>query len=364
MAASAFGTVEREALGALVRADRGAVAEALAASRFDAERFVRFVRHHQVAGYVHTALEAMGLETALPAEEARRLSASFVRQWATNERIARELGRVRAAFDDAGCPFVLLKGLHLACAYYGNVDRRGISDIDLLVRRRDIARAEAVLGSLGHARSSFALFGRRIAARFVHAFEFAGEEVPIDLHWELVNHPSYDLDDEALWATKRSCTIGGVTVNVLDDAHALLLALLGIAKDLELGTLRLKAFVDLHAIARVLDARAAWPAFFEARSQDRTAHTATALLCLLRAVFATEDSLPALEHHLRRAPRPALPPGLVARLTRGKRSAADRLWAAGLQDASPALVWGWWALSLPFRRSAHRSGHGGKRVGA
>lgn len=362
MVAIAFGTAERQALGALVRTDRAAVAEAFGAPGFAAERFARFALHHQVAGFVHSALEEMGLGAELPPEPARHLSAAFVRQWATNERIAQELRRVSAALDEAACSFLLLKGLHLACVYCGGVDRRGISDIDLLVRPADVPRAEAVLGALGHARSSRALFGPRIAARFVHAFEFKGRDVPIDLHWELASHPSYRIDYDRLWTMARPCTVDGIGVNVLDDEHTLLLALLGIAKDLELGTLRLKAFVDLHMIARALDAAAAWPEFFDARSCDGTGRTARSILVLLRAVFAPGDSLPALEEFLRGSEPVPLPPGLVERLTQGKRSPADRLWATRLYEASPERVWGWWALSLPFRRSAHRSGRGPGRA--
>ena len=42
--------------------------------------------------------------------------------------------------------------------------------------------------------------------------------------------------------------------------------MLATAKDLELGTVTLKAFADLYAITRAFDAKQAWEPFFDART--------------------------------------------------------------------------------------------------
>lgn len=347
--------VDLDVLAAIVRGDMDAAFQRSADAGFDADRFVAFAAAHQLAGFVHATIERTPLGAVFPPAASARLAGAHVRQWATNERLAKELRDVARAFDAAGCPFVLLKGLHTALAYHGDMDRRGMADLDVLVRKTDLERAARILAGLGYAQRSRALFGRRVAASFTHAFEFAKGDVPVDLHWALATHPSYRIDEEALWARRRPFDAAGTAVHVLDDEHALAFQVLGITKDLELGTVTLKSFVDLHAMVRAFDGRTVWEPFFDARAREQTARAAAAILGLMLAVLGAAAAFPALAASLRRVTPPAAPSGLIERLAALDRSPRDRLWAMGLYEASTARVWVWWALSLPFRVAAHRT---------
>lgn len=352
---AAFRRVDLDVLAAIVRGDVDAVLRSSADGAFDADRFVAFAAAHQLAGFVHARIEGTPARTAFSPGAAARLAGAYVRQWTTNERLAREVRDLAGTFERAGCPFVLLKGLHTALAYHGGIDRRGMADLDVLVRRSDLDRAMRLLAARGFARRSHALFGRHVAAAYTHAFEFVREGVPIDLHWALAAHPSYRIDYDALWARRRRFDAAGTAVDVLDDADALAFQVLGIAKDLELGTVTLKSFVDLHAMVRAVDATSAWEAFFATRARERTARTAAAILDLVLRTLGDAAAFPALDGWLRRHAPPTAPDGLAARVAKHERSARDRLWAAGLYETSAARVWTWWALSLPFRVAAHRT---------
>ena len=352
-----FAPLDLVALAATVRGDLDAVARLARADGFDADRYADFAADHQLAGFVHASIEGTPVQASLSTAARERLAGAFVRQWATNERLAQELRELTQAFDSAGRPFILLKGLHFAIAYCGGTDRRGMSDLDILVRRSDLSRAVSLLGRRGYVRCSRALLGRTVSSLFTHAYELERNCIPLDLHWALVNHPSYRIDYDDVWNRRRRFDADGAQVYVLDDEHALTFQVLAIAKDLELGTVTLKAFADLYAITRAFDSKEAWEPFFAARIRERTARSAAAVLSLMLSVLQAGGRFPKLDACLERAaPRPA-PLGLIERLATRNRSVRDRLWALQLYEASALGVAAWWAVSLPFRIAAHRMIH-------
>lgn len=71
--------------------------------------------------------------------------------WATgrNLLINEEMRKAGRAFDDAGIPWVLIKGVDLASRVYAHPCERVFTDVDLLVKSDHLDRALACLGQLG-----------------------------------------------------------------------------------------------------------------------------------------------------------------------------------------------------------------------
>lgn len=63
---------------------------------------------------------------------------------------SQELNRILAGMQAAGVEALAHKGPALASLLYGDVAQRQFNDLDLLVRRRDVRRAKAILGGLGY----------------------------------------------------------------------------------------------------------------------------------------------------------------------------------------------------------------------
>jgi hypothetical protein len=353
-------------LGCVARGDLPAARLRLAAPSLDAEGLAAFAASHQVAGFLHATLEPLPEYRLLSAAARDRLASAYLRQWATNERLAAEVARLARTFDAAGVNFILLKGHHSALRFYGNVDRRGISDLDILVRPGDRGRARAVLEGRGFRLASRMLVSEASTAWFVHAFEFVGDAACVDLHWEIASHPSFRIDYEALWAGANPFEVAGASVLALDDEYALLVGLLGAAKDLELGTLRLKAFVDLARIVDVVDGATDWDAFLERRGRERVGRACTSMLALLLELFDAWERFPRLAGALRVRPGAPAPRDVrerAVRTSRSRTSLRSRLWAASLYETPLVGALSWWAVSLPFRLAVYRhaSAGGGAR---
>jgi hypothetical protein len=110
---------------------RNAAVQAAAAPIADWNAFFVAARRQRVAGLVHEALLAAGVQLpAAPAAEfARRAQAIFRR----NLLLATETCRLQKLLDAADIPSVALKGVALAQLAYGSLKVKHTRDIDLLI---------------------------------------------------------------------------------------------------------------------------------------------------------------------------------------------------------------------------------------
>ncbi len=112
------------------------------------------------------------------------------------------------AFAEAGLRAIVLKGAALLAGHYRqHLGRRPVSDIDLLVRRRELPAVAEVFSRLGL---------RPLATRW------RGDGIEIDLHTDLVRselighrQSAYGFDREQVWNRSGPCLAGGPALSVL-----------------------------------------------------------------------------------------------------------------------------------------------------
>lgn len=129
------------------------------ARAFDPATLLAYARAHRVEGFVQQGLAAAGI--VLPEAEAVLLDDRVRRARLQMLRNAAEEVRVTGAFHAAGIDVVSLKGASLAMLAHGTLALKTAWDIDLLVRPRERAAADAVLAAIGYDRQVFD--GRRSA---------------------------------------------------------------------------------------------------------------------------------------------------------------------------------------------------------
>ncbi len=119
--------------------------------------------------------------------------------------ISGQLRKVGDLFGDAGIPFMPFKGPVVAWSLYETPALREMSDLDLLIRPADLARAVVRLQSNGY-RRVFSCSDPRFF-RYNQEFPLDGGCM-IDLHWGLL--PTYlGLDAEGFWHRSRAMEIAG-----------------------------------------------------------------------------------------------------------------------------------------------------------
>jgi hypothetical protein len=107
----------------------------------------RLAEQHGLAPLLYTHLKAAGIHP--PSNVWRNIHALYLRHCLASQARERTLVEITVAFANAGIQMLVLKGAALAYVLYDDPALRPMRDVDLLVSRADVVRAQQVLGKLG-----------------------------------------------------------------------------------------------------------------------------------------------------------------------------------------------------------------------
>lgn len=145
----------------------------------------------------------------VPASVIKRLQGHYQANVAKNLKTNIELGRVCKILHQEGIPVILLKGSCLINGIYRDVGLRTMNDVDLLFRRADRSRAQALLAEQG--------------------YPAHGSRLDIDFHWtiDLDVHASglirpLGVDMEPLWQRCRKIKVSGQEACMLSHEDCIL----------------------------------------------------------------------------------------------------------------------------------------------
>lgn len=200
------------------------------------------------------AVEALTqIETGGPDEALIAPAVEMARENAAEQLLQmRETVMLARAFADAGVSLVVLKGVFSGLDIYGLIGMRQSIDIDLLIDRRDLERAAALLGAMGYVRESppADATARQVADSLRRqkdwTFWHAERDQLIELHWRLFQNTSLMPEATVALAEMSSMRFGS-SIPVLPVAFSRLYL---VAHGGEHGWARLKWLADLAAILR------------------------------------------------------------------------------------------------------------------
>jgi hypothetical protein len=136
-------------------------------------------------------------------------------------------GKIVTGLREAGVPSLLLKGPVIARRLYRRDEIRPYADCDLLVRRSDLALAEATVAGLGMRRDKAEERLTPKWERHNNSWRLDERRFDLELHWTLIH---IGADPETLWEVcnrdSNTMRVGGVDVSTPADPQlALILAL-------------------------------------------------------------------------------------------------------------------------------------------
>lgn len=339
-------------LSLLLKGNHKTAGELLRDGAVRPDDFIRFVEQHWLQLLVFPLLNASPARQWLPRECFAELKAYSVRQWVTQERLIRELFGIATLLKAAGHEFMLLKGPYLAERFFGGIDRRPFSDLDILIRREDIAAVERLLCDNGFTNNSSTLLSRRLTSYFTYSFDFVKPNVAVDLHWRFSAQLTHRLDYQAIWKQKQVFSLRTHPFWVLPDEYEVVFNLISIFKDLEMGIARLRSFVDLHFILSRVSDQLDWEAFREHRKREKVFRISVSILNLFFELFDCRDEFPRVATIVADEERriKVVPVKHYRDLMDVVPGAArNKIWASDLYECSRFSLFLWWVLGLPFR---------------
>jgi Uncharacterised nucleotidyltransferase len=173
----------------------------------DWQAFLQRATSHGVRPLVYQSLHTICWD-ALPEAARQELSQFYSANLAKNRFLAGELLHLLQLFESEHILALPFKGPVLAAVFYGDLGLREFTDLDILVRERDVPKAREILSSEGY-RSNLA---NTIVTRDINVDELrsASTGISVELHWEFSPRrfvPSIVAED--VWNSIKPCVILG-----------------------------------------------------------------------------------------------------------------------------------------------------------
>lgn len=159
----------------------------------DWEHIIHKSQKHSLAPLMYRYLRDINPNNNIPSRVLHRFRNLYRLNLIYNMRLFGELKRVINLFNKNGIPVIVLKGAHLAEIVYGNIGMRVFGDIDLLIKKNQVKKAQQSLEQT----SRFYRFNRDF----------------IDIHWYIEQF--FDVDMKKVWGRTQKASIAGEKVLVL-----------------------------------------------------------------------------------------------------------------------------------------------------
>ena len=330
----------------------------------DVERFRQWCLRQQIGGFVYLLLEEASLAVGVPPELLNGLRGAYLDQWARAERLRLGLLELAAILREEGEGFLVFKGLPFAVKYYGAYDRRSTGDLDVWVPRERAPHLASALERRGLVRLSPRWSADSATLDHVHQVELDLAGVRVELHHALRVHRTFRIDEDRLWSTRETIAIQDEGYDTLSDEHALLLHLLGLHTDVQIGQTNARWFVDLDRMLERLvggpvprepaDAFS-WDEFFARRDREGTRRICVNSLAMFLVVMRADERFPELAQALdRRRSDIVLEPDRIAYLDllRGASTLERKAWPLRQYEDGTASAVSWWLAGMPRRIAA------------
>jgi hypothetical protein len=195
---------------------------------------------------------------------------------------------------EAGVEVVCLKGTAAGSLLYPDADLRPLSDVDLLVRARDLKKLIETLSVKGFifAKARGTPRWGHIGDASFHPFVAPNGAFSFDLHVQPDDYPVHrGLPAEDVFIASQIAMIDGVRVRIPSARHFLLLALTNAARD-KLGPEAMKSIADAIVFLCRSDLDPGWPAILAAAEKGRFLRTIRGVVAFLKALGVPAERLP------------------------------------------------------------------------
>lgn len=177
-------------------------------------------------------LRKNNLEYLVPPEFMAILSHDFHVNLSRNMSIISELRKIFATFKLAEISFIVLKGIALAECVYSNIGMRGMGDVDLMIRKRDLFKVDRLLATTVYRPiDSTAVKAFHNPEGYLTSLEYhhdSSSPLILHIHWHPVNTSvpatafSARIDLDRLWKQAITVRIADIETQIFRPEHLIM----------------------------------------------------------------------------------------------------------------------------------------------
>src|SRR6185503_9601101 len=180
-------------------------------TQIDLNFFFLLARRHAVVPLVYNQLKNF-----VPPEHLQTFKQHYQENSARNIVLTNELCRIIRLFADFGIEAIPYKGPILSLFAYDDLALRRFVDLDVIVKKRDVARARDVLLADNYTLSKpLTESQQEVLLRTQHNLQFTKDNrrLIVELHWEVAPHLfASTVQGDALWKNLVPFELNGMTV--------------------------------------------------------------------------------------------------------------------------------------------------------
>ena len=249
-----------------------------------------------VGPLLYARLGELGLRDKIPGDIARRSKEECFSSQARNMRVYAELKTVLAALTRDGLSVVVLKGAALAELVYRHIGLRTMADVDLLVERKHLDRAGAILERLGFMPNESYRNKQWYREHHHHMVPYVSSDgsMTIEIHWHIIERTALmDMPIDQLWASAQPVRIATVPCLALSAEHMLLHLVLHLSSPNRfLGQLR--GLYDVAELLRRFGQELNWSELLRMAALGDAHKRLYVVLCLVRDTLGAPVPVEAL----------------------------------------------------------------------
>lgn len=186
-------------------------------------------------------LKKINRDKDVPSEVMKNLEKIYYSNLARNMLLYDELSKILTAFKKAGIDTIVLKGAFLAEEIYKNIGLRPMSDIDLLIKEKDLQKTKMELIKLKYFATT--VFQTKLHEQFQTVFDnelpfiHRDKKIVIEIHWDIQpRQSSYRIDINKFWNNAKQIKIADIETLTFTSENLLQHLCLHIDKHVNLST--------------------------------------------------------------------------------------------------------------------------------
>lgn len=190
----------------------------------DFQKVLKIARDNNISQKLYAVLKEQDIPKDFMAELRRDYLSTAVR----NTLIYSEFKKVAEGFKDKEIDVIVMKGAALAELIYQDIGLRGMSDVDLLIRKEDIKRANDVLEDMGYYAVDLSRFDGSDSYLTTCDYRSKNPLHPsFHVHWHIVNSTvpapySSRINMDEFWRDAAHVEISDVSVLTMSPHHFLI----------------------------------------------------------------------------------------------------------------------------------------------